>query len=52
MASKDHELSPIRPFRDFKEAASAVLQLLQERIGMGLWLVTRTEGEDWIVLNA
>jgi diguanylate cyclase (GGDEF)-like protein len=48
----DEQLSPVRPFRDFEEAASVVLRLLQENIGLGLWMVTRREGDDWIVLTA
>jgi diguanylate cyclase (GGDEF)-like protein len=48
----DEQLSPVEPFRDFEEAASVVLRLLQENIGLGLWMVTRREGDDWIVLTA
>jgi diguanylate cyclase (GGDEF)-like protein len=36
----------------FDAAARAVLQFLQNRIGLGLWMVTRVEGDDWIVLEA
>ena len=43
---------PIGPYADFQESATAVLQLLRRSVGLGLWLVTRTEGEDWIVLSA
>ncbi len=39
-------------FSDFEASASAVLRYLQQRLGFGLWMVTRTEGEDWIVLSA
>ena len=52
MVGKDRELAPVHPFADFREASAAGLHLLQDRIGMGLWLVTRTAGEDWIVLEA
>ncbi|MDH3403664.1 MAG: sensor domain-containing diguanylate cyclase [Acidobacteriota bacterium] len=48
----DEQLGPARPFRDFEEAASVVLRLLQENVGLGLWMVTRKEGDDWIVLTA
>jgi diguanylate cyclase (GGDEF)-like protein len=41
-----------RPFSDFNEAATAVLEHLQARYPLMLWMVTRTEGEDWIVLGA
>lgn len=37
---------------DFNTAALAVLTHLHDRLGFGLWMVTRTEGEDWIVLQA
>lgn len=39
-------------FPDFNTAATAVLNYLQQTLGFGLWMVTRTEGEDWIVLHA
>lgn len=42
----------IQAFSGFDSAARAVLGFLQERIGFDLWMVTRTEGEDWIVLQA
>ncbi len=42
----------IRPYTDFADAAHAVLQFLRERLKFGLWMVTRTEGDDWIVLQA
>ena len=28
------------------------LEFLQARLGLDLWMITRTEGEDWIVLDA
>lgn len=37
---------------DFNTAAQAVLAYLHERLGFDLWMVTRTEGSDWIVLQA
>lgn len=37
---------------DFTTAAHATLQFLRARFGFNLWMVTRTEGEDWIVLAA
>ena len=40
------------PFSSFQEASDAVLALLQMRIPMGLWMVTRTVEDDWIVLRA
>lgn len=38
-------------FHDFETAVRAVLAFLHHRLGFGLWMVTRTEGEDWIVLQ-
>ena len=40
------------PFKDFESASQAVLSILHQRLGFGLWMVTRTEGNDWIVLSA
>lgn len=42
----------IEPFSGFPEAADSVVQVLQARLGFQLWMVTRTEGDDWIVLAA
>lgn len=46
-----HEMTPPR-FDDFESAGRAVLQYLQARTGFGMWMLTRTEREDWIVLQA
>ncbi|MDQ2075887.1 sensor domain-containing diguanylate cyclase [Marinimicrobium sp. ABcell2] len=40
------------PFEDFDSASRAVLRQLRERLGFDLWMMTRTEGHDWIVLQA
>lgn len=37
---------------DFATAARRVMVRLRDRLGFGLWMVTRTEGDDWIVLDA
>ncbi|WP_017299897.1 sensor domain-containing diguanylate cyclase [Nodosilinea nodulosa] len=37
---------------DFNTAALAVLTYLHDRLGFDLWMVTRTEGNDWIVLQS
>ncbi|SFU84069.1 sensor domain-containing diguanylate cyclase [Pseudoduganella namucuonensis] len=37
---------------DFAEASKACLAFLHDRLGFQLWMVTRTEGDDWIVLSA
>jgi diguanylate cyclase len=36
----------------FQEAGGAVLEFLSNRLPFGLWMVTRTDGDDWIVLSA
>ncbi len=38
--------------RDFRAASEAVLAHLSDRLGFGLWMVTRTNSDDWIVLTA
>lgn len=45
-------LSLTEPFADFSTAAQGVLRMLHNRLGFDLWMVTRTEGDDWIVLHA
>jgi diguanylate cyclase (GGDEF)-like protein len=44
-------LNDIQAFENAETAAKSVLQLLHDRIGLGLWMVTRTLGDSWIVLN-
>ena len=39
-------------FGSFADASRAVLAHLQGTYAMGLWMVTRTTGEDWVVLHA
>lgn len=39
-------------FGDFEAAGKAVLVFLQNRLGFNLWMVTRTEGDDWIILQS
>lgn len=39
------------PFTDFDEAARAALKFLHKRLGFDLWMITRTQGDDWIVLQ-
>jgi diguanylate cyclase (GGDEF)-like protein len=41
----------INPFSDFDSAARSVLSYLHQHLGFQLWMVTRTEGEDWIMLQ-
>lgn len=40
------------PFDDFEVASRAVLAYLYQRLRFGLWMMTRAEGGDWIVLQA
>lgn len=44
-------LNNIQAFENAETAAKSVLQFLHDRIGLGLWMVTRTSGDSWIVLN-
>ena len=46
--------NPVIPevVQGFTQSASAVLEFLSQRIPFELWMVTRTEGEDWIVLSS
>jgi diguanylate cyclase (GGDEF)-like protein len=37
---------------DFAAASKATMQFLRQRLGFKLWMVTRTDGQDWIVLFA
>lgn len=38
-------------FKNFEEACQTVLSFLYQRFGFNLWMITRTEGNDWIVLQ-
>jgi len=37
---------------NFESIAKAVLAFLHQRFGFGLWMLTRVQGEDWIVLHS
>jgi diguanylate cyclase (GGDEF)-like protein len=37
---------------NFEAASRAVLSFLHEKMGFGLWMVTRKEEDDWIVLQS
>jgi diguanylate cyclase len=39
------------PFDNFEAASRAVLAFLHQRLGFNLWMMTRTSGDDWIVLQ-
>lgn len=38
-------------FGDFETTGHAVMKFLRQRFGFALWMVTRKEGDDWIVLQ-
>lgn len=40
----------LRPFQTFSEVADAALQMLAASSSMALWMLTRTQGRDWIPL--
>lgn len=44
-------LSKFEPYGDFRITASQVLKFLHQRLGFSVWLVTRADGKDWIVLE-
>ncbi len=37
---------------DFEQAGRTVLEFLHRRFGFKLWMLTRVEGDDWIVLQS
>lgn len=41
-----------KPFQNFQAASRATLAFLHQRLGFALWMVTRTEDNNWIVLQA
>jgi len=44
--------APFIAFNDFAASARGVLALLQERIRMSAWVVTRVQGDQLVVLNS
>ena len=50
-ATRQH-IADVAPLPTFDAAATQVLDYLHARFDMGLWMVTRTAGEDWVVLHA
>jgi GAF domain-containing protein len=42
----------VPPWRDWSSAADAALEFLHAYLGWDVWLVTRVEGDRWIVLRA
>ena len=39
-------------FKNFEEAGQEILQFLYKRFEFDLWMITRVEGKDWIVLQS
>jgi diguanylate cyclase (GGDEF)-like protein len=39
-------------FKDFESASKAILDFLHKRLGFDLWMITRREGDDWIILQS
>ena len=46
------KVQEVLPFPVFAMASQAILEMLRRLIGFDLWMVTRAEGEWWIVLAA
>jgi len=45
-------LSDLQPFQGFEQAAETALEFLQNTYGFGLWMITRTVENDWIILKS
>lgn len=41
----------LTPFSTFEDAARATLSFLRRHTGFDLWMVTRRQGDDWIILQ-
>lgn len=44
-------ITNLTPYDNFEVASREVLAYLHQRFGFALWMVTRTEGADWIILQ-
>ena len=44
-------LEDVKAYENFEQASKAVLSFLQQRLGLRLWMVTRTDNQEWVVLN-
>jgi diguanylate cyclase (GGDEF)-like protein len=49
--SAETEMNDI-PLMESERLGEQILQYLHQRFGFALWMITRTNGEDWIVLQA
>lgn len=44
-------ITTVPPYSSFEEASRAVLEQLHQLVGFELWMMTRTEGDHWVVLH-
>lgn len=44
-------MDQIVPYSDFREACAATLHALRQRLPFDLWMVTRHDGEHWVILQ-
>lgn len=44
-------LEDIKAYQNFEQASKSVLGFLQQRLGLSLWMVTRTDNQEWVVLT-
>ncbi len=42
----------LNAFQSFEDASKAILDLLYQHLPLGLWMITRTESKNWIVLSS
>lgn len=40
-----------RNLKNFKDAGAKILEYLYNHLGFSLWMITRKEGDDWIILQ-
>lgn len=52
MNSSYKNLEPFYPFKAFNEVAESVLKVLRAQLQFDLWMVTKVDRDDWIVLAA
>ncbi len=45
-------LTAFQPFSDFRSAAAEVLRYLHDRFEFSLWMVTRSEADQWIIFDS
>lgn len=50
--ANQRSMPPDLDSHNFKTASRQILQFLHKRYGFNLWIITRTEDQDWIVLTS